>query len=147
MGLYDNALEILRRQQPEDHPQHQRGHFARHASPGGRASSGARAVAASASSTAAKEERIQISDGSEDGTAICSGSSVYNVAAALDFDGSGDVGLDGRSNRHTGAVHTAASLAVSTDMRVESDASSGAVAYNPFASAFATIQPFWLGET
>ena len=104
-------------------------------------------MAASARSTAAKEERIQISDGSEDAAALCSGSSVYNVAVELDFDGGGNVERDGRSNHHTSAVPSAASLAISTDTPVESDASSGAVAYNPFASAFATIQPFWLGET
>jgi hypothetical protein len=128
---------------------HQHSHF------GGRESSSIHAVAASASSTAAKEhfeqgERIQISDGSEDAASFSSGNGVRNVAVELDFDSVGDVRHDGRGNYRT-AAHTpapaAAPFAVSTDMPVESDASSAAVAYNPFASAFATIQPFWLEET
>jgi hypothetical protein len=134
---------------------HQHGRFGGHASPGGRESSSIHAVAASASSTAAKEhfeqgERIQISDGSEDAASFSSGNGVRNVAVELDFDSIGDVRHDGRSNNHT-AAHTpapaAAPFAISTDMPLESDASSAAVAYNPFASAFATIQPFWLEET
>ena len=95
-------------------------------------------------------EMIQISDGSEDAASFSSGNGVRNVAVELDFDSIGDVRHDGRSSYHT-AAHTpapaAAPFAISTDMPLESDASSAAFAHNPFASSFATIQPFWLEET
>ncbi len=47
------------------------------------------------------------------------------------------------------AAHAAACVAESTDIPVESEphATCGEVTYNPFATAFATIQPYWLSET